>query len=323
LVDFLNRQMERTEVVIVEARQYEDSHGRVVVPSLFGFTEEARLVKKVVTVTDAADRRTWDVPSFLAAVDSRVPQAAASVRALLEAVERSSTTPRRSSTRLRGTSTRGATCRGPEPVARDARDRAAAAALAAPRVQRQPRPFFCQIEAVETAIWLTEVAPHTASRRKGKKLPRAPRQRQPRRQPGVAAPRAEAGDRRGQDHRHGDADRVADDQRVSRTRAARTSRAASSSCTPGLTIKDRLRVLQPNDPDSYYLTASWCRRTCSTTLKRAKIVITNYHAFKLRERVELSPAGGRCSCRAARARSLTPSRPKGRCSSASCPTSWA
>jgi hypothetical protein len=88
LVEFLNRQMERTEVVIVEARQYEDSHGRVVVPSLFGFTEEARLVKKVVTVTDAADRRTWDVPSFLAAVDSRVPQAAASVRALLEAVAR-------------------------------------------------------------------------------------------------------------------------------------------------------------------------------------------------------------------------------------------
>jgi type III restriction enzyme len=29
------------------------------------------------------------------------------------------------------------------------------------------RPFFCQIEAVETAIWLTEVAPHT---RHGKRL---------------------------------------------------------------------------------------------------------------------------------------------------------
>ncbi len=25
------------------------------------------------------------------------------------------------------------------------------------------RPFFCQVEAVETAIWLTEVAPHTAA----------------------------------------------------------------------------------------------------------------------------------------------------------------
>jgi type III restriction enzyme len=29
------------------------------------------------------------------------------------------------------------------------------------------RPFFCQVEAVETAIWLTEVAPHT---RNGKRL---------------------------------------------------------------------------------------------------------------------------------------------------------
>ena len=25
------------------------------------------------------------------------------------------------------------------------------------------RPFFCQVEAVETAIWLTEVAPHTGA----------------------------------------------------------------------------------------------------------------------------------------------------------------
>jgi type III restriction enzyme len=29
------------------------------------------------------------------------------------------------------------------------------------------RPFFCQVEAAETAIWLTEVAPHT---RNGKRL---------------------------------------------------------------------------------------------------------------------------------------------------------
>ncbi len=29
------------------------------------------------------------------------------------------------------------------------------------------RPFFCQVEAVETAIWLTEVAPHSKS---GKRL---------------------------------------------------------------------------------------------------------------------------------------------------------
>jgi len=29
------------------------------------------------------------------------------------------------------------------------------------------RPFFCQIEAVETAIWLTEVAPHKGKTGKG------------------------------------------------------------------------------------------------------------------------------------------------------------
>jgi type III restriction enzyme len=34
----------------------------------------------------------------------------------------------------------------------------AAPTLAAPRLQRRA-PFFCQVEAVETAIWLTEVAP--------------------------------------------------------------------------------------------------------------------------------------------------------------------
>jgi len=29
------------------------------------------------------------------------------------------------------------------------------------------RPFFCQIEAVETITWLTEVAPHSGKRAKG------------------------------------------------------------------------------------------------------------------------------------------------------------
>jgi type III restriction enzyme len=61
---------------------------------------------------------------------------------------------------------------------------------------------------------------------------------------------------------------------------------------PGLTIKDRLRVLQPNDPDSYYASRELVPRDLLEEVKKAKIVITNYHAFKLRERIELS-AGGR------------------------------
>ena len=62
-------------------------------------------------------------------------------------------------------------------------------------------------------------------------------------------------------------------------------------CAPGLTIKDRLRVLQPNDPDSYYVSRELVPGDMFEEIKRAKIVITNYHAFKLRERIELSKGG--------------------------------
>src|ERR1019366_10156428 len=60
---------------------------------------------------------------------------------------------------------------------------------------------------------------------------------------------------------------------------------------PGLTIRARLRVLQPNDPDSYYRNLELIPEEMLADLDRAKIVITNYHAFKLRERVELSKGG--------------------------------
>ena len=60
---------------------------------------------------------------------------------------------------------------------------------------------------------------------------------------------------------------------------------------PGLTIRDRLRVLQPNDPDSYYASRELVPGDLLTELGKAKIVITNYHAFKLRERIDLSKGG--------------------------------
>jgi hypothetical protein len=60
---------------------------------------------------------------------------------------------------------------------------------------------------------------------------------------------------------------------------------------PGLTIKDRLRVLQPNDPDSYYARRKLVQGDMLDDVNRAKIVIINYHAFKLRERIELSKDG--------------------------------
>ena len=61
--------------------------------------------------------------------------------------------------------------------------------------------------------------------------------------------------------------------------------------TPGITIKDRLRVLMPNDPDSYYRSRELVPMDMLPDLDRAKFVIMNYHAFKPRETLEISKTG--------------------------------
>ena len=56
--------------------------------------------------------------------------------------------------------------------------------------------------------------------------------------------------------------------------------------TPGITIRDRLRVLLPNDPQNYYRERDVLPPEMLETLQKAKIIITNFHAFKPRERVQ-------------------------------------
>src|SRR5271157_5962981 len=53
--------------------------------------------------------------------------------------------------------------------------------------------------------------------------------------------------------------------------------------TPGITIRDRLRVLLPNDADNYFRKLDLLPP--DSALNGAKILITNFHAFKLRETV--------------------------------------
>jgi len=89
--------------------------------------------------------------------------------------------------------------------------------------------------------------------------------------------------------------------------------------TPGLTIKDRLRVLQPHDPDSYYKDRELIPSDMLDEINRAKIVITNFHAFKLRERIELA-AGGRALLQGRNGDPLNTQETEGRCCSASCRT---
>jgi type III restriction enzyme len=150
------------------------------------------------------------------------------------------------------------------------------------------RPFFCQVEAVETAIWLAEVAPKMGKSGNAflEHLKNANAEANP--ELFRLALKLATG--------AGKTTVMAMLIAWQTVNAARHS--GSSKFTrgflivaPGLTIKDRLRVLQPNDPDSYYENRELVPRDMLADIARAKIVVTNYHAFKLRERVEISKGG--------------------------------
>ena len=61
--------------------------------------------------------------------------------------------------------------------------------------------------------------------------------------------------------------------------------------TPGVTIRDRLQVLYPEKPENDYRKMNLVPRADYDTLCQAKIVITNYHAFQRRTKEELSKVG--------------------------------
>lgn len=143
---------------------------------------------------------------------------------------------------------------------------------------RENKLFFCQIEAVETAIYITEVA-------------------------------KKAGDtwiendlKRFNDDANPDLFRIALKmatgsgktvvmamliawQTLNKVANPQDARFSDSFLivTPGITIRDRLRVLLPNDPNNYYRERDILPPDLMAELHKAKIVITNFHAFKQRE----------------------------------------
>lgn len=56
--------------------------------------------------------------------------------------------------------------------------------------------------------------------------------------------------------------------------------------TPGITVKDRLGVLLPSDPGNVYRDRDLVPAELMPALRTAKVVVTNYHAFGLRETAE-------------------------------------
>jgi type III restriction enzyme len=149
------------------------------------------------------------------------------------------------------------------------------------------RPFFCQVEAVETAIWLTEVAPHLAAGRTIlKHLENAKASNNP------LLSRLAVKLATGAGKTTVMAMLIAwQTLNFVRRPGSKHFTKGFLIVTPGLTIRDRLRVLQPHDPDSYYSTRELVPHEMLDDIRKARIVITNFHAFKLRETLDLSKGG--------------------------------
>ena len=149
------------------------------------------------------------------------------------------------------------------------------------------RPFFCQVEAVETVIWLTEVAPKRAKIGKGftEHLANANAEANPELMRLALKLATGAG-------------KTTVMAMLIAWQTVNAVQRPGSHFTrgflvvaPGLTIKERLRVLQPNDPDSYYASRELVPPDMLPDIRRAVIVTENFHKFKQRERMELSKGG--------------------------------
>ena len=151
------------------------------------------------------------------------------------------------------------------------------------------RPFFCQVEAVETVIWLTEVAPQSGRREVREILQRLEAANE-QSNPDLARLALKLATGAGKTTVMA---MLIAWQTVNAVRRpnSRNFTKGFLVVTPGLTIRDRLRVLKPNDPDSYYQSRELIPRDMLHDLEQARIVITNYHALKLRETLELSSGG--------------------------------
>ena len=150
------------------------------------------------------------------------------------------------------------------------------------------RPFFCQVEALETAIWLIEVAPKAG--RVGKRFLEHLINTNHEANPGLSRLALKLATGAGKTTVMA---MLIAWQTINAVRRPQSSRFTRGFLvvTPGITIRDRLRVLQPHDPDSYYQSRELVPSDMLPDLEKAKIVITNFHAFKRRERLPLSKGG--------------------------------
>ncbi len=147
------------------------------------------------------------------------------------------------------------------------------------------RPFFCQLEAVETAIWMAEVAPKMG--KTGERFLDMVIAANEQANPELLRVALKLATGAGKTMVMS---MLIAWQTINKVRHPNSTRFSRGFLivAPGITIRDRLRVLLPSDPDNYYVNRELVPNDLLPEVLKVKIVITNYHAFKLRERVKLS-----------------------------------
>ena len=149
------------------------------------------------------------------------------------------------------------------------------------------RPFFCQVEAVETIIWLTEVSRKQKTRSHiWKHIEGANEQANPELLRLAMKMATGAG-------------KTTVMAMLIAWQTANAVRSPTSNqfsrgfliVAPGITIRDRLRVLLPADTESYYKSRELVPADMLDDIAKAKIVITNYHGFQLKEQMDVNKVG--------------------------------
>jgi type III restriction enzyme len=144
---------------------------------------------------------------------------------------------------------------------------------------RERKLFFCQREAVETLIYLTEVDP----KRFRKQIEDANNEANP----GLFRLACKMATGAGKTTVMG---MIIAWHAVNRARRPNAKHFSDAFLivAPGITIRDRLRVLLPQDSENIYEKLDLVPSDLMDGVRKARIVITNYHAFMLRETEQVS-----------------------------------
>jgi type III restriction enzyme len=147
--------------------------------------------------------------------------------------------------------------------------------------QRENKLFFCQIEAMETAIYITEAAGKCGDSWIENEI----RQANEGTNPGVYRIAFKMATGSGKTVVMG---MLIAWQALNKSANSQDGRFSDAFLivTPGITIRDRLRVLLPNDPNNYYHQRDLLPGDLMEQLGKAKIIITNFHSFLQREKVK-------------------------------------